>query len=82
MTDLQTLGFIAVAVAIVAATLYVLDRKNRGSPIDWLDMGKLSVGAAAVTSGVVYAVGSDAITDVVETVTTGAQEMFVGKASF
>jgi hypothetical protein len=82
MTDVQTLGFIAVAVAIVAATLYVLDRKNRGSPIDWFDLGKLSVSAAAVTSGVVYAVGSDTIADVVETVTTGAQDMFVGKPGF
>lgn len=80
--DMQTLGFVVGAVVIVAITLYVMDRKSKGTPVDWMDVTKIAVGAGAVTGGVVYTIGTDAVSDVVETATTAAQDMFVGKPGF
>lgn len=82
MMELQMFGMIIGAVMIVAALLYVLDRRSKKVPVDYSDLAKLTVGAGAVTGGVVYAVGSDAVADVAETVTTVAQDMFVGKPDF
>ena len=80
--DLQTLAMVVGAVMIVAALLYVLDRRAKKVPVDYTDLGKIVAGAGAVTGGVVYAIGTDAIETVAETVTTTTQEMFVGKPEF
>lgn len=82
MPDLQTLGMIVGAVMIVAALLYVLERRSKSVPVDYLDLTKLTLGAGVITSGVVYTVGTDSVVEVAETVTTAAQDMFVGKPDF
>lgn len=80
--DVQTLGIIAVVVAVVAVVVYVWDRRTKQQQIDWNDATKLAFGAGSVAGGVAYAVGTEGVSDVVETVTTAAQEMFVGNPSF
>jgi uncharacterized membrane protein YedE/YeeE len=80
--ELQTLAMVVGAVMIVAALLYVLDRRAKKVPVDYTDLGKIVAGAGVVTGGVVYAIGTDAIETVAETVTTTTQEMFVGKPEF
>jgi hypothetical protein len=83
MSDtLYTLTMIAGVVAVAAFVLYVWDRKSRGAEIEWLDAGKLALGAGGAASGIAYAVGADDVADVVATVTDTAQEMFVGKPEF
>jgi len=80
--DVQTLGMIAGAVALVVIILYVLDRWSKKEDVDIANAAKLGVSAAAVAGGVAYAVGADDIAQVAETVTTATQEMFVGKPEF
>ncbi len=80
--DVQTLGMIAGAVALVVIILYVLDRWSKKEDVDIANAAKLGVSAAAVAGGVAYAVGTDDIAQVAETVTTATQEMFVGKPEF
>jgi hypothetical protein len=82
MPDLQTLGMIVGAVMIVAALLYVLERRSKSVAVDYLDLAKLTLGAGVIASGVVYTVGTDSVVEVAETVTTVAQDMFVGKPDF
>ncbi len=85
MSDVYTLGIIAGIVAVVAFVLYVWDRNTKGQEIEWLDAGKLALGAGGVAGGVAYAVGSDGIDAAVESVTSAAastQEMFVGKPNW
>jgi hypothetical protein len=53
MTDaMYTLAMIAGVVAVVAFVLYVWDRKSRGAEIEWLDAGKLALGAGAAARGI------------------------------
>jgi uncharacterized membrane protein YedE/YeeE len=80
--ELQTFAMVVGAVMIVAALLYVLDRRAKKVPVDYTDLGKIVAGAGVVTGGVVYAIGTDAIETVAETVTATTQEMFVGKPEF
>lgn len=80
--DLQTLGMIAGVVAVVAFVLYVWDRTSKSESVDWLDAGKLALGAGGVASGVAYAVGAEDAIDAVTSVASSAQEMFVGKPEF
>jgi hypothetical protein len=82
MSDLYILGVIAVAVASLAVALYVWDRNTKGEQIEWADAVKLAMGAGSVASGVAYAVGTDGAEAAVETVTSAAQDMFVGKPGF
>ncbi len=82
MTDVYTLGMIAGVVAVVAFVLYVWDRTSKNQEIEWLDAGKMALGAGGVAGGVAYAVGSDGMDVAVESVTTAAQDMFVGKPGF
>ena len=82
MSDLYTLGMIAGVVAVVAVVLYVWDRNTKGESIEWMDVGKLAVGAGGVAGGVAYAVGSEDTLETVAAVATQAQEMFVGKPEF
>jgi hypothetical protein len=80
--DTQTLAMVVGAVMIVAALLYVLDRRSNNVAVDYMDLAKLTVGAGAITGGVVYSIGTDAIEQVAETVSASTQEMFVGKPEF
>ena len=82
MSDVYTLGMIAGIVAVVAFVLYVWDRTSKNQEIEWLDAGKLALGAGGVAGGVAYAVGSDGVDAAMESVSSAAaatQEMFVGK---
>lgn len=82
MSDVYTLGMIAGVVAVVAFVLYVWERNSKGQDVEWLDAGKLALGAGGVAGGVAYAVGSDVAEAAVESVTSVAQDMFTGKAEF
>jgi hypothetical protein len=79
MLDTYTLGMIAGIVAVVAFVLYVWERNAKGQDVEWLDAGKLALGAGGVAGGVAYAVGTDGAEAAVESVTSVAQDMFVGK---
>lgn len=80
--DTYTLAMIAGIVAVVAFVLYIWDRKSKGAEIEWLDAGKLALGAGGAAGGIAYAVGADDVADAVTTVAEKAQEMFVGKPEF
>lgn len=82
MTDVYTLGMIAGIVAVVAFVLYIWERNSKGQEVEWLDAGKLAIGAGGVAGGVAYAVGADGMDAAVESVTSVAQDMFTGKAEF
>ena len=82
MTDYQALGMVVGAVMIVAALLYVLDRRAKTQPVDYTDLGKIVAGSSVLTLGVLYSLGTETVADVAETVTTAAQDMFVGKPEF
>ena len=76
----------SVAVALVVFILYALERKSKDKPIDWIDAGKLTIFGGLLSSGVVFATTSDAVSTVVETVTKvdipSVQDMFVGVPTF
>ena len=80
--DLYTLGMISGVVAVLAFILYVWDRKTKDQTIEWMDAGKLALGAGGVAGGIAYAVGSEDALGAVTTVAAQAQEMFVGKPEF
>lgn len=79
MADVYTLGMIAGIVAVVAFVLYIWERTSKSQEIEWLDAGKLAIGAGGVAGGVAYAVGSDDMLESVSSVASVAQDMFVGK---
>ena len=80
--DTYTLAMIAGIVAVIAFVLYIWDRKTKGEEIEWLDAGKLALGAGGTAGGIAYAVGAEDVAEVVTTVADKAQEMFVGKPEF
>ena len=80
--DTYTLAMIAGIVAVIAFVLYIWDRKTKGEDIEWLDAGKLALGAGGAAGGIAYAVGAEDVADAVTSVATQAQEMFVGKPEF
>lgn len=82
MSDAYTLSMIAGVVATVAFVLYIWERTSKGLDIEWLDAGKLALGAGGVAGGVAYAVGSEDVVDSVATAASVAQDMFVGKPGF
>ncbi len=82
MSDVYTLGMIAGIVAVVAFVLYIWERNSKGQEVEWLDAGKLAIGAGGVAGGVAYAVGTDGAENALDTMTSAAQDMFVGKAEF
>lgn len=85
MSDVYTFGMIAGAVAVIAFVLYVWERTSKSQEIEWMDAGKLALGAGGVSAGIAYAVGSDGVDAAVESVATAAaatQEMFTGKPTF
>lgn len=80
--DMYTLAMIAGVVAVVAFVLYIWDRKTKGADIEWLEAGKLALGAGSTAGGIAYAVGAEEVADAAAAVATQAQEMFVGKPEF
>ena len=75
----------SLAVALVAFIAYALDRKSKGEPISWETAGKLSLFGGLVTSGVVFATGTEGVTEAVKVVTDNVpavQDMFVGLPTF
>lgn len=78
----------SVAVAIVAFILYALDRKTKGEPIAWDTAGKISLFGGLLTSGVVFATGTENIAQAAKTVSENVpglsvvQDMFVGQPTF
>jgi hypothetical protein len=80
--DVYTLAMVAGVVAVIAFVLYIWDRKTKGAEIEWLDAGKLALGAGGAAGGIAYAVGTEDVADAVSTVADKAQEMFVGKPEF
>lgn len=78
----------SIAVALVAFIAYALDRKSKGEPISWETAAKLSLFGGLVTSGVVFATGSEVVSDAVKTVAenvpsmSAVQDMFVGLPTF
>ena len=80
--DVQNVAIIAVVVVAVTILLYVYDRRSKQQSVEIGDAAKLAIGAGAIAGGVTYAVGGDALPDIMESVvktTETAQEMFVGK---
>jgi hypothetical protein len=82
MTDYQTLGMIVGVVMVVAALLYVLDRRARAQPVDYTDLGKIAGGSGVLATGILYSLGTETVTDVAETIASASQDMFVGKPEF
>jgi hypothetical protein len=82
MSDAYTLAMVAGVVAVVAFVLFIWDRSSKGQEIEWLDAGKLALGAGGVAGGVVYAVGSEDVMESVTSAASAAQDMFVGKPGF
>jgi hypothetical protein len=80
--DLRILGSIAGIVAVTAFVLYVWDRYSKSQAVEWMDAGKLSLGAGGVAGGIAYVLGSEDAVEAVATAATAAQEMFVGKPEF
>jgi len=80
--DLYMLAMVAGVVAVIAFVLYIWDRKTKGAEIEWLDAGKLALGAGGAAGGIAYAVGTEDVAEAVSTVADKAQEMFVGKPEF
>jgi hypothetical protein len=79
----------SIAVALVAFIIYALDRRAKGEPISWETAGKLSLFGGLLTSGVVYATGTEGISQAVKTVSENVpslpstvQDMFVGVPTF
>ena len=84
---MMTILVVPVAVALVAFIMYALDRRSKEQPISWPDAMKLTVFSGLITSGVVFATGSDmsSITENVKIVAENmpsTQDMFVGAPTF
>lgn len=67
---------------MVAFVLYIWDRNTKGQQVDWMDAGKLTLGAGGAAAGIAYAVGAEDAVEAVTAVASQAQEMFVGKPEF
>ena len=80
--DTYTLGVVAGTVAVLAFVFYIWDRYSKEQPVDWMDAGKLALSAGGVAGGVAYAVGPEGAEAAIGTVTSAAQDMFVGKPEF
>lgn len=88
------LVIVSLAVALVAFILYALDRKSKGEPIAWDSALKLSTFSGIITSGVIFATGSDAtaatattavvdsVLPAVDSIQSVVEDMFVGTPSF
>ena len=80
--DVQSLAIVAGVVAVVALVIYVWDRRTRKETVSWVDAAKITLGAGTIAGGVGYAVGTDAVSEIAETVSSATQDMFIGKPEF
>jgi uncharacterized membrane protein YsdA (DUF1294 family) len=78
--------YIAIIVSLLCFVLYVLDRRMRGEPIDWIIALKVSVIGALLSGGTGYALSDSTtvaeVAQVVEVIKPDNQEMFVGVPTF
>jgi uncharacterized membrane protein YsdA (DUF1294 family) len=78
--------YIAIIVSLLCFVLYVLDRRMRGEPIDWITALKVSVVGALLSGGTGYAMGEPEVAEVIKVAEvvskTDSQEMFVGVPTF
>ena len=81
--------YVSIIVSLLCFVLYVLDRRMKEEPIDWVTAGKVSVLGALLSGGTGYAMGGSdpEVAQVVEKVVEVAskpevQEMFVGVPTF
>lgn len=79
----------SIAVALVVFILYALDRRTKDEPIEWIQALKLMLFGGIITSGVVFSVTTDGlseVTSVIESIPSTAaaitEDMFVGTPSF
>ena len=80
------LFYIAIIVSLLCFVLYVIDRRMRDEPIDWMTALKVSVVGGLLSGGTGYAMGDQEVAEVVEKVAevskSDVQEMFVGVPTF
>jgi len=81
------LVYIILIVSLLCFILYVLDRRMRSEPIDWLTALKITSVGALLSGGTGYALSSDTpVTEVIKVAEVLAkpetQEMFVGVPTF
>jgi len=82
--------YIVLIVSLLSFILYVLDRRMRSEPIDWITALKITSVGALLSGGTGYALSSEDLSQVVEKVAEvvkelpveSAEEMFVGVPSF
>lgn len=81
------LVYIIAIVSLVCFILYVLDRRMRGEPIDWMTATKISVVGGLLSGGVGYATMAEpevakVVVEAAATTADVSQEMFVGSPNF
>jgi hypothetical protein len=80
--------YVSIIVSLLCFVLYVLDRRMKEEPIDWVTAAKVSVLGALLSGGTGYAMGSSdpevvqVVEKVVEASKSEVQEMFVGIPTF
>jgi uncharacterized membrane protein YsdA (DUF1294 family) len=81
--------YIVVIVTLLSFILYVIDRRMRSEPIDWLTALKITTVAALLSGGTGYSLSSDDVTEVIKvaevvskTKPEVVEEMFVGVPTF
>ena len=83
MDEVYYYAMIVGVVVVVAAVLYVMDRRSKDEPMVFLDGAKIAAGAGTLAGGVVFALGgSDGVSAAAEPVVSAVQDMFVGKPEF
>ncbi len=83
MDEVYYYAMIVGVVVVVAAVLYIMDRRSKDEPMVFLDGAKIAAGAGTLAGGVVFALGgSDGVSSVTEPVVAAVQDMFVGKPEF
>ena len=83
MDEVSYYAMIVGVVVVVAAVLYIMDRRSKDEPMVFLDGAKIAAGAGTLAGGVVFALGgSDGVSSVTEPVVAAVQDMFVGKPEF
>jgi hypothetical protein len=79
------IAYIAIAVGLVCFILYVLDRKSKAEPIDWITAIKLSMFGSALSAGVAFVTTGEKVVEVIKQLppeVPPVQDMFVGIPTF
>lgn len=77
--------YVAVAVGLVCFILYVLDRKSKSEPIDWLTAIKITIFGSVLAGGVTFATATEKVVEVIKQLppeVPPTQDMFVGIPTF